>query len=63
MLGWGSSHTFGGDTSLIWYELSVTRVIITITICILDIYVFTYISLLQTVLTVAPPVSEGVLQE
>lgn len=59
MLGWGSSHTFGGATSLIWYESSVTPVIITIPICILDIYVFMYISLLQTVLTVAPQSQKG----
>lgn len=43
--------------------MSETSVILTITICILDIYVFTYLSLLQAVLTVAPPASEEVLQE
>lgn len=60
MLGWGSSHTFGGGTSLIWYELNVTPVIITI--CILNIYVFTCLTLADCVNCGSSSLRMGVME-
>lgn len=61
MLGWGSSHTFDGGTSHIWCESTVASLIIHITIFILDVSLFSYTLLFQTVLIVIPPISETVL--